>query len=108
QILGYDPMGGSYAFSPIGFSGTWAGARSTEVGRLDQSLKYTWSYGPVHAGVIYQVGNYGSSDTTDWGHDDLQGDIGFIYQGLSVDGTAAKVRGMVSASPLSPSSTNIG
>jgi predicted porin len=108
QILGYDPMGGSYAFSPIGFSGTWAGAGSTEVGRLDQSLKYTWNYGPVHAGVIYQVGNYGSSDTEDWVHDDLQGDIGFNYQGFSVDGTAAKVRGMVSASPLSSSPANIG
>ena len=109
QILGYDPMGGSYAFSPIGFSGTWGGAGSTEDARLDQSLKYTWNYGPVHAGVIYQVGNYGSgSSTADWVHDDLQGDIGFNYLGFSVDGTAAKVHGMVSASPLSPSPANIG
>jgi predicted porin len=108
QILGYDPMGGSYAFSPIGFSGTWAGAGSTEDGRLDQSLKYTWNYGPVHAGVIYQLGNYGGGSTTDWVHDDLQGDIGFIYQGFSIDGTVAKVRGMVSGSPLSPSPANIG
>jgi predicted porin len=108
QILGYDPMGGSYAFSPIGFSGTWAGGGSTEDARLDQSLKYTWNYGPVHGGVIYQVGNYGGDDTTDWVHDDLQGDIGFIYRGFSVDGTVAKIRGMVSASPLSPSPANIG
>jgi predicted porin len=108
QILGYDPMGGSYAFSPIGFSGTWAGAGSTEDGRLDQSIKYNWNYGLVHGGVIYQVGNYGDSSTTDWVHDDLQGNIGFIYQGFSIDGTAAKVRGMVSASPLSPSPANVG
>jgi predicted porin len=109
QILGYDPMGGSYAFSPIGFSGTWGGGGSTEVGRLDQSLKYTWNQGPVHAGVIYQVGNYGSGDdTTSWVHDDLQGDIGFNYLGFSVDGTVAKIRGMVSASPLSPSPLNMG
>jgi predicted porin len=109
QILGYDPMGGSYAFSPIGFSGTWGGGGSTEVGRLDQSLKYTWNQGPVHAGVIYQVGNYGSGDdTTSWVRDDLQGDIGFNYLGFSVDGTVAKIRGMVSASPLSPSPANIG
>src|SRR5580704_6636367 len=108
QILGYDPMGGSYAFSPIGFSGTWAGGGSTEDGRLDQSLKYTWSQGPVHAGVIYQVGNYGGDDTTSWVHDDLQGDIGFNYLGFSVDGTVAKIRGMVSAGPLSPSPLNIG
>jgi predicted porin len=108
QILGYDPMGGSYAFSPIGFSGTWAGGGSTEDGRLDQSLKYTWNQGPVHAGVIYQVGNYGGDDTTSWVHDDLQGDIGFNYLGFSADGTVAKIRGMVSASPLSPSPANIG
>jgi predicted porin len=101
QILGYDPMGGSYAFSPLGFSGTWIGGGSTENGRLDQSIKYTWAYGPVHAGVIYQVGNYGSSSTTDWVHDDLQGDIGFNYQGFSIDGTAAKIHGLVSASSLS-------
>jgi predicted porin len=108
QILGYDPMGGSYAFSPIGFSGTWAGAGSTEDARLDQSIKYNWNYSLFHGGVIYQVGNYGDSSTTDWVHDDLQGNIGFIYQGFSIDGTAAKVRGMVSASPLGPSPANLG
>jgi predicted porin len=108
QIVGYDPMGGSYAFSPIGFSGTWSGAGSTEDSRLDQSIKYTWNQGLVHGGVIYQVGNYGDSSTTDWVHDDLQGNLGFIYQGFSIDGTVAKVRGMVSASPLAPSPANIG
>jgi predicted porin len=108
QIVGYDPMGASYAFSPLGFSGTFAGAGSTEDGRLDQSIKYTWNYGLVHGGVIYQVGNYGSSSTTDWVHDNVQGDVGFIYQGFSIDGTAAKIRGLVSASPLGPSPANIG
>lgn len=109
QILGYDPMGGSYAFSPIGFSGTWAGAGSTEDARLDQSIKYTVNYGLVHGGVIYQVGNYGdSSSTADWVHDDLQGNLGLIYQGFSIDGTVSKVRGMVSASPLAPNPANIG
>jgi predicted porin len=108
QILGYDPMGGSYAFSPIGFSGTWGGAGSTEDARLDQSLKYTYVYGPVHVGAIYQVGNYGDSSTTDWVHDDVQGNIGLNYQGFGIDGTVAKVRGMVSASPLAPSPANLG
>jgi predicted porin len=106
QILAYDPMGGSYAFSPIGFSGTWAGGGSTEDGRLDQSIKYNWNNGLLHGGVLYQVGNYGSG--TEWVHDDVQGDLGLIYGGFSVDGTAAKIRGMVSASPLAPSPANIG
>jgi predicted porin len=108
QILGYDPMGGSFAFSPLGFVGTWAGGGSTENARLDQSIKYTWLYGPLHAGVIYQVGNYGSSDTTQWVHDELEGDIGFIYQGFSIDATAGKIHGLVSANPLAPSPSNIG
>jgi predicted porin len=108
QILGYDPMGASFAFSPLGFSGTWAGAGSTEDGRFDQSIKYTWLYGPLHAGVIYQIGNYGSSSTTDWVHDNLEGDIGFVYQGFSIDATAGKAHGVVSASSLAPSPSNIG
>src|SRR6202012_499841 len=108
QIVGYDPMGGSYGFSAIGFSGTWAGAGSTEDARLDQSIKYTVNYGLVHGGVIYQVGNYGGDDTAEWVHDDIQGNLGLIYQGFSIDGTVAKVRGMVSASPLAPSPANIG
>jgi predicted porin len=108
QIVGYDPMGGSYGFSAIGFSGTWAGAGSTEDARLDQSIKYTWNQGLVHGGVIYQVGNYGGDDTAEWVHDDIQGNLGLIYQGFSIDGTVAKVRGMVSASPLAPSPANIG
>jgi predicted porin len=108
QIIGYDPMGGSYAFSPLGFNGTWVGAGSTEDARLDQSIKYTFAYGPVHAGVIYQVGNYGSSSTTDWVHDNLQGNIGFNYQGFSFDATAGQAHGVVSANALPASPANIG
>jgi predicted porin len=100
QILGYDPMGGSFAFSPLGFSGTWVGGGSTENARLDQSIKYTWAYGPVHAGVIYEVGNYGSSDTTQWVHDELEGNIGFVYNGFSIDATGGKIHGLLSANPL--------
>jgi predicted porin len=108
QILAYDAMGGSYAFSPIGFSGTWAGGGSTEDGRLDQSIKYNWNSGLIHGGALYQIGNYGNSSNTSWVHDDLQGNIGLIYGGFSIDGTASKIRGMVSASPLAPSPANIG
>ncbi|MDR3468640.1 MAG: porin [Xanthobacteraceae bacterium] len=95
ELLAYDPNGGSYAFSPLGFSGTFSGGGSTEVGRLDQSIKWTWIYGPVHAGVLYQVGNYGNSGNSSWVHDDLQGTAGFNYQGLSVDATGAYIRGMI-------------
>ena len=98
EILAYDPIAASYAFSPLGFSGAFAGGGSTEVGRLDQSIKWTWSYGPVRAGVLYQVGNYGNSGNSSWVHDDLQGTAGFTYQGLSVDATGGYIRGMVNIS----------
>jgi predicted porin len=108
QILAYDPLGASYAFSPLGFSGAWTGAGSTEFARLDQSIKYVVNVGPVHAGVIYQVGNYGNNTQTIWPHDDLQGNVGFNYMGLSVDGTAGKIRGMVVATSLAPGAANVG
>src|ERR1700720_3678519 len=53
-IAKYDPMGASQAFSLIGFSGTTAGGGDTEDRRLDQSLKYTAKYGPMHLGALYQ------------------------------------------------------
>ena len=39
-VLDYDPMGGSYAFSPIGFQGITCGGGNTENCRYSTSLKY--------------------------------------------------------------------
>jgi predicted porin len=39
-INAYDPMGGSYAFSPLGFSGSYAGFGDTEVARANTAVKY--------------------------------------------------------------------
>jgi predicted porin len=39
-INSYDPMGGSYAFSPLGFSGSFAGFGDTEAARANTALKY--------------------------------------------------------------------
>ncbi len=61
----YDPMGGSYAFSVIGYSGTpVAGMGDTAAARWDDSFKYRLEYGPVHAGAMYKFadGNGGSND----------------------------------------------
>src|SRR5262249_48972769 len=53
----YDPMGLSYAFSLIGWSGgAGAGVGSTETARWDNSVKYLYQYGPVHAGAMYANG----------------------------------------------------
>ncbi len=53
-MLRYDPAGGSYAFSYIGYNGTMAGGGDTEDTRWDDALKYRLTYGPVHFGAMYK------------------------------------------------------
>jgi predicted porin len=53
-MLQYDPAGGSYAFSYIGYNGTMAGGGDTEDSRWDDAVKYRLAYGPVHFGAMYK------------------------------------------------------
>jgi len=53
-MLLYDPAGGGYAFSYIGYNGTMAGGGGTEDTRWDDALKYRLTYGPVHFGAMYK------------------------------------------------------
>jgi predicted porin len=53
-MLQYDPAGGGYAFSYIGYNGTMAGGGDTEDARWDDALKYRLTYGPVHFGAMYK------------------------------------------------------
>ena len=53
-LLLYDPAGGSYDFSYIGYNGTMAGGGDTEDARWDDALKYRLKYGPVHFGAMYK------------------------------------------------------
>ena len=53
-MLLYDPAGGSYAFSYIGYNGTMAGGGDTENSRWDSALKYRLTYGTVHFGAMYK------------------------------------------------------
>jgi predicted porin len=67
-MLLYDPAGGSYAFSYIGYNGTMAGGGDTEDSRWDDALKYRFVYGPVHFGTMYKfadgsAGCYSASAT---------------------------------------------
>jgi predicted porin len=56
-MLQYDPAGGAYAFSYIGYNGTLAGGGDTEDSRWDDALKYRLTYGPVHFGAMYKFAN---------------------------------------------------
>jgi predicted porin len=53
-MLLYDPAGGSYAFSYIGYNGTMAGGGDTEDSRWDDAVKYRLTYGTVHFGAMYK------------------------------------------------------
>jgi predicted porin len=53
-MLLYDPAGGAYAFSYIGYNGTMAGGGDTEDSRWDDALKYRLTYGPIHFGAMYK------------------------------------------------------
>jgi predicted porin len=67
-MLLYDPAGGSYAFSYIGYNGTMAGGGDTEDTRWDDALKFRLTSGPVHFGAMYKfadgsAGCYSASAT---------------------------------------------
>ena len=53
-MLLFDPAGGAYAFSYIGYNGTMAGGGDTEDSRWDDALKYRLVYRPVHFGAMYK------------------------------------------------------
>jgi predicted porin len=98
----YDPMGLPYAFSLIGYSGgAAAGIGNTETGRWDNSAKYTYQWGPVHAAAIYSSGG---ENTAMFG-----GGYGFnagaSYRGFSIDAVYTSEKSAVSSSPIKASAT---
>ena len=91
----YDPMGGSYAFSLIGYSGTpGGGIGSTETARWDDSVKYIFTYGPFHAAGMYTNGG----QETPMVGEGYGGNVGVTYMGFSVDGFYTKENGAVNLS----------
>jgi predicted porin len=97
-MLQYDPAGGSYAFSYIGYNGTMAGGGDTEDSRWDDALKYRLTYGPIHFGAMYKFvdGNGGcysavegwtaANCTPEKPHNNAWGfDLGGDYRKFSAD-----------------------
>jgi predicted porin len=97
-MLIYDPAGGAYAFSFIGYNGLMAGGGDTEDTRWDDAMKYRIGYGPVHLGVMYKFaegsgGCYSASATwtaatctPEVAHNTAYGvDFGGSYDNFSAD-----------------------
>jgi predicted porin len=93
----YDPQGLSYAFGVIGYSAGFSGAGDTEAARWDNSVKYTYQYGPLHAGAMYsdggpETGIFGGA----YGFD-----LGGAYRSFSLDAIYQHESAVVSASAAS-------
>ena len=97
-MLLYDPAGGSYAFSYIGYNGTMAGGGDTENTRWDDAVKYRVNFGLGHLAAMYKFadGNGGCySASTTWtaanctpetAHNNAYGgDLGGAYHKFSAD-----------------------
>jgi predicted porin len=63
-INAYDPMGGSYAFSPLGYSGSYAGFGDTEGARANTALKYRVEIQNFRLGGLWQWGGYDQGNGT--------------------------------------------
>jgi predicted porin len=76
-INSYDPMGGSYAFSPLGFSGSFAGFGDTEAARANTAVKYRLDIPyPSFYGANLRVGGL-----VQWGGYDQGNGTNGLYQG---------------------------
>src|SRR5208283_2123888 len=97
-MLLYDPAGGSYAFSYIGYNVFFADTATTENSRWDDAVKYRLAYGPVHFGAMYKfadgsAGCYSASATwtattctPESAHNNAYGfDLGANYGKFSAD-----------------------
>jgi predicted porin len=99
-VLAYDPMGGSYAFSPIGYQGTTCGAGDTEDCRLSTALKYRVNVGQFRVGALWQFGGYSQNNAANGAYQ-LEGglDVHNLAGGtLSLDAIGSYVKDATSFS----------
>ena len=97
-MLLFDPAGGSYAFSYIGYNGTMSGGGDTEDSRWDDAVKYRVNFGRSHLAAMYKFadGNGGcfsalaswtaATCTAETAHNNAYGgDVGGTYRKFSSD-----------------------
>jgi predicted porin len=99
-VLDYDPFGGSYAFSPIGFTGITCGGGNTENCRNSTSLKYRVKVGQFRAAALWQFGGYAQNNASNGAYQfQLGGDISTWGQGvLSLDAIYSHIQDSVALS----------
>ena len=96
-VVAYDPLGASYAFSPIGFSGLTCGG-DTEDCRFSTSAKYRLNIGQFRVAAIWQFGGYAQNNGSNGAYQFQVGaDIPQLANGtLSVDAIYSHMKDAVS------------
>jgi predicted porin len=99
-VVTYDPMSASYAFSPLGFSGTTCGVGNTEDCRYSTSLKYRLNIGMFRVAGLWQFGGYAQNNAANGAYEAQAGaDISRLAGGtLSIDAIYSYVRDAVATS----------
>jgi predicted porin len=95
-IAVYDPLGGSNAFSLIGFSGPYAGGGDTEDRRLDDSIKYTFQNKHFRAAAMVKLATAGGE-----AHSAVALSAGASLANASIDLFYQSTKAGLSSSPLS-------
>jgi hypothetical protein len=97
-VIAYDPLVGSYAFSPIGYQGFACGVGVPEDCRFNTSVKYRVEVGQFRLAALWQFGGYGQNNAATGSYQfQLGGDIANLAGGkLSLDAVGSYVRNAVS------------
>lgn len=95
-LIAYDPMGGSYVFSPFGYSGSYGAGGFTEDYRIDNSIKYRLKLETgLNLGVLYKLGGQAGATSA---QSEVQLTIGYEAGPFSVQGLYSRADDAISAS----------
>ena len=97
-VFAYDPIGASYAFSPLGWQGITCGVGDTEDCRFTTSVKYRGEFGQFRVVGLWQFGGYDLNNASTGAYQlQLGGDIPNLAGGtLSLDAIGSYVQNAVS------------
>ncbi len=97
-VFAYDPLGASYAFSPLGWQGITCGVGNTEDCRFTTSVKYRGDFGQFRVVGLWQFGGYDLNNASTGAYQlQLGGDVPNLAGGtLSLDAIGSYVQNAVS------------
>lgn len=92
----FDPMKGSLIFSPLGYSGQFAGGGFTEDARSDNTIKYTNQSGAFNYGFMYKLGGQAGAASA---QSAIGLSFGYSSGSLALQATWERYNDAVSAGP---------